>query len=109
MAEICHYKHEEYIIKPKMISVEDEQRIIRSCGWLPNVESMRDRECFTRTGTHQVRITCGNLQISKCFIIVTVYQVMVHHCVCQGDGCNGSSNMVAATFLLLSTQYLQIM
>ena len=45
MAEICHYKYEEYTVKPKMISVEDEQRIIRSCGWLPNVESMRDREC----------------------------------------------------------------
>ena len=36
------------------ISVEDEQRIIRSCGWLPNPESMRERQCFTRTGTHQV-------------------------------------------------------
>ena len=39
-----------------IVSVENEERIIRSCGWLPNTESMKDRECFTRTGTHQVNI-----------------------------------------------------
>ena len=36
-----------------IVSVQNEERIIRSCGWLPNTESMKDRECFTRTGTHQ--------------------------------------------------------
>ena len=46
------------------ISVEDEQRIIRSCGWLPNVENMKDRECFTRTGTHQVKVKYINSEDS---------------------------------------------
>ena len=37
-----------------LIPVKDEMRIIRSCGWLPNPESLAGRECFTRTGTHSV-------------------------------------------------------
>jgi len=60
--------------------VQEEVRVIRSCGWLPNPESMKDRDCFTRTGTHQV---------------------MVYHCVCKGDACNeGVHNTVLSTVLL---------
>lgn len=81
-------RHTANICRKTVQLIEGEQRVIRSCGWLPNVESMRDRECFTRTGTHQV---------------------MVDHCVCQGDGCNRSSGITAASFLLLFTLYLQIM
>jgi len=49
--------------------VSEEIRVIRSCGWLPNDPDLKDRDCFTRTGTHQV---------------------MVYHCVCTGDACNGA-------------------
>jgi len=60
--------------------VQEEVRVIRSCGWLPNPESMKDRDCFTRTGTHQV---------------------MVYHCVCKGDACNeGVHNTVLSMVLL---------
>jgi len=62
--------------------VKDQMRIIRSCGWLPNPESLADRECFTRTGTHSV---------------------MVHHCVCKEDGCNGVAGLaITGSLLLLS-------
>merc|ERR1712045_71045 len=62
--------------------VKDEMRIIRSCGWLPNPESLADRECFTRTGTHSV---------------------MVHHCVCKEDGCNGVASIAITGTLLLAS------
>jgi hypothetical protein len=61
--------------------VADETRTIRSCGWLPNPEALKDRDCFTRTGTHQV---------------------MVYHCVCRGDACNGVALPRHQVFLLLS-------
>jgi len=61
--------------------VADETRTIRSCGWLPNPEGLQDRDCFTRTGTHQV---------------------MVYHCVCTGDACNSGDHHQPALVLLLS-------
>jgi len=61
--------------------VADETRTIRSCGWLPNPEGLEDRDCFTRTGTHQV---------------------MVYHCVCSGDACNSVGQINPSVFLSLS-------
>jgi len=58
-----------------------ETRIVRSCGWIENEGTMKDRTCFTRTGT---------------------YQVMVTHCVCKDDGCNASSSLVPFYTLVLT-------
>lgn len=60
--------------------IAEEVRVIRSCGWLPNPESMKDRDCFTRTGTHQV---------------------MVYHCVCKGSACNGAQHHTVHMVLVL--------
>jgi len=60
--------------------IAEEVRVIRSCGWLPNPDSMKDRDCFTRTGTHQV---------------------MVYHCVCAGDACNGALHTTVLSAVLL--------
>jgi len=61
-------------------TVEDEIRVHRSCGFVPNVGSTADRGCFTRTGTHQIS---------------------VYHCVCNGDACNSSLPLVSSSPLLL--------
>jgi len=68
--------------------VEEETRTIRSCGWLPNPESMKDRDCFTRTGTHQV---------------------MVYHCVCKGDACNSVTQTSAVFSLLLALSSITLL
>jgi len=79
-------RHTANICRKTVQIVQNEERIIRSCGWLPNVESMKDRECFTRTGTHQV---------------------MVYHCVCRGDGCNGSGIITSSASFLFVVLLLQ--
>lgn len=61
-------------------SISDQVRVIRGCGWLPNPESMKDRDCFTRAGTHEV---------------------MVHHCVCKTDSCNSSPQVLTSLPLVL--------
>ena len=53
-----------YIHNLLSFSVEDEIRVHRSCGFVPNVGSTADRGCFTRTGTHQVKF-CGNIKFSE--------------------------------------------
>jgi len=81
-------RHTANICRKTVQIVENEERIIRSCGWLPNTESMKDRECFTRTGTHQV---------------------MVYHCVCNEDGCNGCGLITSsASFILIALLLQQI-
>lgn len=69
--------------------VGEDTRVIRGCGWLPNPENMKDRDCFTRTGTHQV---------------------MVHHCVCTGDACNSaiisSLSLISFAASLLSLSWV---
>ena len=37
-----------------MISVGEEVRVVRGCGWLPNEGTLAERTCFNRAGTHQV-------------------------------------------------------
>lgn len=60
-------------------------RVVRGCGWLPNVDSMAERTCFSRTGTHQV---------------------MVQHCVCTNDNpdepCNSVSSLAPLLALVLT-------
>jgi len=79
-------RHTANICRKTVQIVENEERIIRSCGWLPNTESMKDRECFTRTGTHQV---------------------MVYHCVCRGDGCNSGMMITISTASIMLAFTLQ--
>eukprot|EP00096_Caligus_rogercresseyi_P008131 TRINITY_DN26502_c0_g1_i1.p1 TRINITY_DN26502_c0_g1~~TRINITY_DN26502_c0_g1_i1.p1 ORF type:complete len:168 (+),score=46.96 TRINITY_DN26502_c0_g1_i1:33-536(+) len=52
--------------------VEEEIRVIRGCGWIPNTGVIKGRDCFSRVGT---------------------MEVSVRHCVCDTDGCNGSGNL----------------
>ena len=40
----------------KLFSVNEEVRIIRGCGWIENYGYVKDRTCFNRAGTHQVKI-----------------------------------------------------
>ena len=47
------------MVLTQCLAVGEEERIVRSCGWLPNPAGMEDRDCFTRTGTHQVRQVTG--------------------------------------------------
>jgi len=61
-------------------TVDGEVRVHRSCGFVPNVGSTADRDCFTRTGTHQIS---------------------VYHCVCKEDSCNKSSLPVSPSPTLL--------
>ena len=35
--------------------VEGELRVVRSCGWIENSGHLKDRDCFQRTGTKEVR------------------------------------------------------
>jgi len=59
-------------------------RVIRGCGWLPNEGTMKDRTCFSRTGTHQV---------------------MVEHCVCtpkDDKPCNSVSSLAPLLALVLT-------
>jgi len=82
-------RHSANICRKTVQIVQDEMRIIRSCGWIPNPEGLEERECFTRTGTHSV---------------------MVYHCVCHEDGCNGGQGLTLTASLLLSClllRYLQ--
>ena len=44
--------------------MDGEVRVHRSCGFVPNVGSTADRDCFTRTGTHQVAF-CKSSIISE--------------------------------------------
>ena len=37
------------------ILVNDNTRVIRACGWIPNDEQFKDRECYTKSGTNQVK------------------------------------------------------
>ena len=46
-----------------LLLVDGEVRVHRSCGFVPNVGSTVDRDCFTRTGTHQVEF-CKSALIS---------------------------------------------
>jgi len=71
--------YEANICRKTIQTINGKVRIRRSCGWLPNSDSMKDRDCFTRTGTHQV---------------------MVYHCVCKGDACN-SASLFSAPLLVL--------
>lgn len=68
--------------------IAEETRVIRSCGWLPNPENMKDRDCFTRTGTHQV---------------------MVYHCVCTGDACNAASQTKTVLSVLFALASLPLL
>jgi len=68
--------------------IAEETRVIRSCGWLPNPENMKDRDCFTRTGTHQV---------------------MVYHCACTGDACNGASHTKTVLSVLFTLTSLPLL
>ena len=47
-----------------LLLVDGEVRVHRSCGFVPNVGSTVDRDCFTRTGTHQVAF-CKSSLISE--------------------------------------------
>jgi len=61
-------------------TANEETRVIRSCGWLPNPPNFEGRDCFTKTGT---------------------FQVMVYHCVCKHDGCNSSTRLGSNTITAL--------
>jgi len=62
--------------------VEEELRIVRGCGWVPNnSEYTTGKTCFNRAGTHHVQI---------------------FHCVCHEDGCNtATSNFQLSQFLAI--------
>lgn len=77
--------YEANICRKTVQIVNEETRVIRSCGWLPNDDNMKDRDCFTRTGTHQV---------------------MVYHCVCKGDKCNGAEQTSTILPLVLTMALL---
>jgi len=79
-------RHSANICRKTVQIVQDEMRIIRSCGWLPNPDSLKDRDCFTRTGTHSV---------------------MVYHCVCHEDGCNTALGLSLSASLLFSSVLLR--
>jgi len=65
----------------KTVQTTDEHtRVVRGCGWIPNIEMFRDRDCFTRTGTNKIN---------------------VFHCVCKGDGCNSANQFGMSSLLLL--------
>ena len=51
-------------LKNGLLLVDGEVRVHRSCGFVPNVGSTVDRDCFTRTGTHQVAF-CKSSLISE--------------------------------------------
>ena len=51
-------------LKNGLLLVDGEVRVHRSCGFVPNVGSTVDRDCFTRTGTHQVEF-CKSSLISE--------------------------------------------
>ena len=51
-------------LKNGLLLVDGEVRVHRSCGFVPNVGSTADRDCFTRTGTHQVAF-CKSSIISE--------------------------------------------
>ena len=51
-------------LKNGLLLVDGEVRVHRSCGFVPNVGSTVDRDCFTRTGTHQVEF-CKSALISE--------------------------------------------
>ncbi|XP_023328001.1 uncharacterized protein LOC111701087 isoform X2 [Eurytemora carolleeae] len=61
-------------------TINEETRVIRSCGWLPNEENFLGRDCFTKTGTNKV---------------------MVFHCVCHSDACNGGNLVQFSHFFIL--------
>lgn len=64
-----------------MQTIDDKYSVVRSCGWIKNFGTLRDRTCFSRTGTHQIQM---------------------QHCVCGGrDGCNGAKQSTFSFVLLL--------
>jgi len=68
------------ICRKTIQTVNENTRVIRACGWIPNDEQFKDRECYTKSGTNQV---------------------MVFHCVCYSDKCNASPSFTASTILVL--------
>ena len=46
----------EKLHEKTFFSVNEEVRIIRGCGWIENYGFVKDRTCFNRAGTHQVKI-----------------------------------------------------
>jgi len=60
--------------------VNEETRVIRGCGWVPNSGLVKDRTCFNRAGTHQIQLL---------------------HCVCHEDGCNTATTMKMSHFLAM--------
>ena len=46
-----------HIICIIIISVNDVRSVVRGCGWVKNFGTLRNRKCFSRTGTHQVSIS----------------------------------------------------
>lgn len=62
-------------------TLNDERSVVRGCGWVKNFGTLRNRKCFSRTGTHQIQM---------------------YHCVCGGqDGCNGAEQSTFSFALLI--------
>ncbi|XP_059097150.1 uncharacterized protein LOC131891560 [Tigriopus californicus] len=61
-------------------SVEGDVRVVRGCGWLENIDSLKDRECFNRAGTNQIQ---------------------VYHCICKEDGCNSAKSLTSGLLIAL--------
>lgn len=69
------------LCRKTMQTINDELSVVRGCGWVKNFGNLRNRKCFSRTGTHQIQM---------------------YHCVCQGkDGCNGAEQSTFSFALLL--------
>lgn len=79
--------YEANICRKTVQTINGNVRIRRSCGWLPNPESFKDRDCFTKTGT---------------------FQVMVYHCVCKGDACNFASSFSAPLLVIFVSLVLSM-
>lgn len=62
-------------------TINDVRSVVRGCGWVKNFGTLRNRKCFSRTGTHQIQM---------------------YHCVCEGqDGCNGAEQSTFSFALLI--------
>lgn len=74
-------KKPKSLCRKTMQTINDELSVVRGCGWVKNFGSLRNRKCFSRTGTHQIQM---------------------YHCVCEGkDGCNGADQSTFSFALLL--------
>eukprot|EP00094_Tigriopus_californicus_P004977 TCALIF_04793-PA protein Name:"Similar to qvr Protein quiver (Drosophila pseudoobscura pseudoobscura)" AED:0.18 eAED:0.18 QI:20/0.5/0.4/0.8/0.5/0.4/5/839/158 len=63
-----------------MVDFEGDVRVVRGCGWLENIDSLKDRECFNRAGTNQIQ---------------------VYHCICKEDGCNSAKSLTSGLLIAL--------